>query len=512
MTTADNKRIAKNTIYLYIRTFVSMIITLYTSRKVLEILGVEDFGILGVVGGVMVLFSFLSNSMSVATQRFLTFELGRKDDNGFQNAFSMACIIHAILAILFVFLSETIGLWIVNTCLNIPSVRMNAANVVYQVSVISTAISILQIPYNAAVVSYERMHVYAYVGLGEAVFKLLVVYLLIISPVDKLITYSILLLVIKIIGCSIYRIYCIKNFPNCHIILKWNRSLFKSMACFTGWNMFGTIAITAKDQTTNLFLNIFGGPVFNAALSVTGQVSVAIHNLIGGFQSAVNPQLTKNYASGDSSAVCRLLYKSSKISFLLMLIVSLPVWFEIDYILHLWLVDVPPMATLFTRLVIIESLLDTLTGPMNTTLLATGRIKWYQVTLSIILLLSIPINYLLLKAGCHLATPLIVSVVLMMLSNVLRIIFCRNMLGLSVRMYVYEVILPIAGVGVFSLLPIMFVNSALNQSFLRLTICTIVGVVTVVFTSYAIGFTRSERQIILNIVRTRFSGVMRLCN
>lgn len=504
MNTVENKRIAKNTIYLYVRTFVSMIVTLYTSRKVLEVLGVEDFGILGVVGGVMVLFSFLSNSMSVATQRFLTFELGRKENGCFQEVFSIACIIHALLAFIFVLLSETVGLWIVNTYLNIPLGRIAAANIVYQISVISTAISVLQIPYNAAVVSYERLHVYAYVGLGESIFKLLVVYLLIISPIDKLVTYSILLLIIKVIGCSIYRIYCIKEIPNCHILLKWNGNLFKSIAGFTGWNLLGTIALTAKDQMINIFLNIFGGPVFNAALSVSGQVSAAVRNLTGGFQSAVNPQLTKNYASGENKTTCNLLCKSSKISFFLMLIVSLPLLFEIDYILKLWLVEVPPMAALFTRLVIIEGLFDTLAGPLVTALLATGRIKWYQIIFSAFFLLSIPINYILLKMGCHIVTPLVVSVVFIMLSNVLRFIFCHNMLGLSLNLYLREVILPIAGVFLLSLLPAIAVASIFEQGFLRLIICTIISISSVVLISYAIGLTYSERQFVFNIVHSRF--------
>lgn len=511
MTTADNKRIAKNTIYLYLRTFVSMVVTLYTSRKVLEVLGVEDFGILGVVGGVMVLFSFLSNSMSIATQRFLTFELGKKDNGDFQKVFSMTCIIHILLALIFVFLSETIGLWIVNNYLNIPFERMTAANVVYQISVISTAISVLQIPYNAAVVSYERMHVYAYVGLGESVFKLLVVYLLIISPADKLITYSMLLLVIKIIGCSIYRIYCNKKLPDCHIILRWDRGLFKSIAGFTGWNVLGTVAITVKDQTTNIFLNIFGGPVFNAAMSVSSQVSVAINNLTGGFQSAVNPQLTKNYASGDGGATCHLLCKSSKISFFLMLIVALPVLFEIDYILGLWLVEVPPMASLFTRLVILEGLLNTLAGPMAITLLATGRIKWYQILISVILLLSVPINYILFKAGYHIATPLVVSIVLVILGNILRAIFCHYMFGLSLKMYLREVILPIAGVCLLSPLPVVAIIHSLDQSFLRLLACTIVSVCTVVMLCYSIGLTRSERHFVQNIVRSRLVRIIHCC-
>lgn len=512
MTVADNKRIAKNTIYLYIRTFVSMAIALYTSRIVLDTLGVEDFGIFGVVGGVMALFAVLSNSMSVATQRFLTFELGKKGNGEFQKVFSMVCIIHALIGLIFIFLSETVGLWFVNTYLNIPSDRMTAANIVYQISVISTAISILQIPYNSAVVSYERMHVYAYVGLGESVAKLLIVFLLITSPIDKLVMYAILLLGLKIIGCTVYRLYCIRKLPGCHIKIIWDKDLFKAIAEFTGWNLFGSVAGTAKTQSTNIYINIFGGPAFNATMGVAGQVSVAINSLVSGFQSAANPQLTKNYAAGDSEATCRLLYKSSKISFLLMLIVSLPVFFEIDYILNLWLVDVPPLAVLFTRLIIVECLFDTLAGPMTTSLLATGHIKWYQIAIGSIHLLNIPITYFFLMEGCYIATPLVVSIVLVMLSNVSRLFFCRNMLGLSLKTYLGEVVVPICMVCLLSVIPVVMVVPVMEPSFFRLILTVFVSVTTVVVFAYSIGLNHSERQFILNIIRPRLYQILRIRN
>lgn len=505
MTIADNKRIAKNTIYLYIRTFVSMAIALYTSRIVLDILGVEDFGIFGVVGGVMALFAVLSNSMSVATQRFLTFELGKKENGEFQKVFSMVCIIHALIGLIFIFLSETVGLWFVNTYLNIPSDRMTAANIVYQISVISTAISILQIPYNSAVVSYERMHVYAYVGLGESVAKLLIVFLLITSPVDKLVMYAILLLGLKIIGCTVYRVYCIRKLPGCHIKIMWDKDLFKAIAEFTGWNLFGTVAGTAKVQSTNIYINIFGGPAFNATMGVASQVSVAINSLVSGFQSAANPQLTKNYAAGDSEATCRLLYKSSKISFLLMLIVSLPIFFEIDYILNLWLVDVPPLAVLFTRLIIIECLLDTLAGPMITSLMATGRIKWYQIIVGSILLLNVPVSYIFLRLGHHIVTPLIVSIGFILLGHVARLVFCRKMLGLSLKAYLRDVIHPILVVCLLSVAPGLVLVMVMEQGLLRFVVTTIICIIFVGMISFFVGLSRSERQFVIKIICPRLA-------
>lgn len=506
MTDTDNKRIAKNTLYLYIRTFVSMIVALYTSRKILEALGVEDFGILNVVGGVITLMAFINGSMSVATQRYLTYELGRENGGNFNQVFNIALKVHVIIAAVVLIAAETVGLWFVNTHLNIPVERMGAANWIYQATVLSSILGIIQTPYNAAIISHEHMHIFAYVGLGETFARLLIVLCLLIYPYDRLAVWGFAFFALQLTVSLIYRWYCIRKFNNCQFNLRhWDKELLKSMLGFTGWNMFGTIAWTAKDQGANILLNIFGGPVYNAARGVAGQVTGALRNLIGGFQTAVNPQITKNYASGNNEATCSLLCKSSKFSFFLMLIISVPVLAEIDYILSLWLVEVPPMASLFTRLVILENLFDTLAGPMITSLLASGRIKWYQIIVGTILLLNIPIAYILLKAGFHIATPLVISIVFMLLGNASRIIFCRKMLGLSIRSYLRLVILPITIVSFLSIVPAAIINHTMQQGFLRLIINLTVNVTTVATLVYSIGLTRTERQFILNAIRPRLT-------
>lgn len=504
MTATDNRRIARNTLYLYIRTFVSMAVSLYTSRKILEALGVEDFGILNVVGGVIALMAFINGSMSVATQRFLTYELGRGDGAGFSRVFNMSLRVHVIIVGVVLLAAETVGLWFVNTHLNIPAARLGAANWIYQATVLSAMLGIVQTPYNAAIVSHEHMHVYAYVGLGETFARLLIVLGLLVYPFDRLAVWGFAFFALQLTVSAVYRWYCIRHFDNCRIHRHmWDRRLFRSILGFTGWNMFGTVAWTAKDQGASILLNIFGGPVFNAARGVSTQVTGAIRNLVNGFQTAVNPQITKNYASGDSDATCNLLCKSSKFSFFLMLIISLPVLAEVDIILGLWLVEVPPMAVLFTRLVIIESLLDTLAGPMITALMATGRIKWYQITVGTILLFNIPVAYLLLKAGFHIATPLIVSIVFMLLGNASRIVFCRNMLGLSLRHYVRTVIGPIVIVSLLSAVPVIFIVMNMEQGLLRLAVSVAAGVVSVSLICFAAGLTGGERQFIINAIRPR---------
>lgn len=504
MSVETNKRVVKNTIFLYIRTFVSMIISLYTSRKILEALGVSDFGIYNVVGGVITMLTFLNGSMSVATQRFLTVELGRKDKGNYSRIFNMAVLIHLGLAALVLIAAETVGLWFVNTYLNIPAGRMSAANWVYQASVLSTILSILQTPYHASIVSHEHMHIYAYVGLGESFGKLFLVFLLIVYPYDRLIFWGFIMFFFQFLMAIIYRVYCIRKFPECKLRLKWDSSIFNSMLKFTGWNMFGTVAWLLKDQGVNILMNMFGGPVANAARGVSGQISGAVQGLTGGFQSAVNPQITKRYVANDSEATCRLLCESSKISYFLLFIIVLPVMMEADFILKLWLVEVPPMAPVFTRIILIESLFSTLGNPMITSLMATGNIKWYQIVVGSSLLLIIPIAYLFMKCGFPIATALVVSALFILFGDILRVIFCKKQLGLSLRLFGSKVMQPIIIVTVLSFVLPLFIHYKMSEGWCRLIVSTVVSCVVVVVLIYTIGLTATERNFIVSGVVSKF--------
>lgn len=504
MSVETNKRVVKNTIFLYIRTFVSMIISLYTSRKILEALGVSDFGIYNVVGGVITMLTFLNGSMSVATQRFLTVELGRKDKGNYSRIFNMAMLIHLGLAALVLIAAETVGLWFVNTYLNIPAGRMSAANWVYQASVLSTILSILQTPYHASIVSHEHMHIYAYVGLGESFGKLFLVFLLIVYPYDRLIFWGFIMFFFQFLMAIIYRVYCIRKFPECKLRLKWDSSIFNSMLKFTGWNMFGTVAWLLKDQGVNILMNMFGGPVANAARGVSGQISGAVQGLTGGFQSAVNPQITKRYVANDSEATCRLLCESSKISYFLLFIIVLPVMMEADFILKLWLVEVPPMAPVFTRIILIESLFSTLGNPMITSLMATGNIKWYQIVVGSSLLLIIPIAYLFMKCGFPIATALVVSALFILFGDILRVIFCKKQLGLSLRLFGSKVMQPIIIVTVLSFVLPLFIHYKMSEGWCRLIVSTVVSCVVVVVLIYTIGLTATERNFIVSGVVSKF--------
>lgn len=501
MVSENNKRIAKNTMLLYVRTLFSQLLALYTSRKILEIIGVEDFGIYNVVGGVVVMLTFLNGSMGVATQRYLTIELGKNDMLAYNKIFSMACIIHIVMALLIFVAAETLGLWFLNAYLNIPSERMFAANCIYQASILVVLLGIVQTPYNASLMAHERMGVYAYVGMGESILRLLIVFLLLVISYDRLITYAFLLLGVQLISALIYRIYCIHHFEECKFHWIWDKTLFRSMLGFTGWNLFGTIAWILKDQGNNMLMNIFGGPLINAARGVSYQVSNAVQNLVNGFGTAVNPQLTKSYASEDKKGLHKLMFSSTRISFFLLLLIALPVMIEIPYLLHLWLVEVPAYTVLFTRIILLEALFNTLSGPLITSLLATGNIKWYQIIVGSIMLLNVPVSYLLLKLGFSIETPLIVSLVIIILSIGARLWFCKYLLSMKILAYLREVVKPVMIVLVLSPIFPLFVYETMECGFLRLIVTLIISVLSVSLCVYFLGMSKGEQSFLHAFVR-----------
>lgn len=348
------------------------------------------------------------------------------------------------------------------------------------------------------------MHIYAYVGLGESFGKLFLVFLLIVYPYDRLIFWGFIMFFFQFLMAIIYRVYCIRKFPECKLRLKWDSSIFNSMLKFTGWNMFGTVAWLLKDQGVNILMNMFGGPVANAARGVSGQISGAVQGLTGGFQSAVNPQITKRYVANDSEATCRLLCESSKISYFLLFIIVLPVMMEADFILKLWLVEVPPMAPVFTRIILIESLFSTLGNPMITSLMATGNIKWYQIVVGSSLLLIIPIAYLFMKCGFPIATALVVSALFILFGDILRVIFCKKQLGLSLRLFGSKVMQPIIIVTVLSFVLPLFIHYKMSEGWCRLIVSTVVSCVVVVVLIYTIGLTATERNFIVSGVVSKF--------
>lgn len=505
MNADDNRRIARNTLYLYIRTFITMMLGLYTSRKILELLGVTDFGIFNIVGGITVMLTFLNGSIGTAIQRYLTFELGRKDYDAYNRVFNTSLIIQAGLGLLLIVLAETVGLWFVNTQLVIPADRMTAANVVYQVTVLCTIMSLISGPFAATITAHERMHIVAYVGMGEATLKLVLVLLLGVVPWDRLLTWSGMFFTISFCVMVFQIAYCRYHFPHCRVTLRRDRSIVRSMLSFSGWNLFGTIAWLLKDQGANVVLNLFGGPAVNAARGVSYQVKSAILGLTNGFQNAVNPQLVKNYAADDITATHRLLCVSSRISYFLLLLPAIPVCFECSYLLGLWLVEVPDMTVVFTVLVVIETLCEVFSGPMINTLMATGRIKWYQIIVGSTLLINVPVSYLLLQLGFPIYAPFIVGILFIVLCNLQRLLFCKHQTGLSLRGYFSAVITRCMLVTAIAAVLPLVISLTMPDGFVRLMVMIAVSMISTTATIWILGLQPGERQFVKQRLLSRFS-------
>lgn len=510
MVETNNKRVAKNTLFLYFRMILIMLVTLYTSRVVLSELGIKDYGIYNVVGGVVMMFSFLNNCMTSSTQRFITFELGKGDIQKLKDVFAASLNIHIMIALTVVVVAETIGLWFVNEKLVIPLDRITAANWVYQFSILAFCVNIIQVPYNAILIAYEKMNVYAYISILEAFLKLGIAYLLVVLSSDKLIVYGILVFFVQLIVSLIYQIYCKRKYNESKFRLFWNKSLYTQMAGFAGWNLFGSIAWLGRDQGVNIVLNLFYGPSINAARSIASQVSNAVMGFISNFQIALNPQITKNYANGNIQEMEKLSYLGLKFSFLLLFFMTLPLCLNIDYILHLWLVSVPEYAAIFIVLIMIDSLIGVLFGvPLMTSLSATGNIRSYQITVSCIILCVLPIGYIALRLGYGATSVFYISILFTVLSGFTRFLFCRKQIGFSLRKNCKDVLLPVLGVTITSLpVPLFLKITCLEeQSLLNFISLSIITLFITVISAWCVGLKGNERTVIVSFIKYKLGRV-----
>ena len=510
MVETNNKRVAKNTLFLYFRMILIMLVTLYTSRVVLSELGIKDYGIYNVVGGVVMMFSFLNNCMTSSTQRFITFELGKGDIQKLKDVFAASLNIHIMIALTVVVVAETIGLWFVNEKLVIPLDRITAANWVYQFSILAFCVNIIQVPYNAILIAYEKMNVYAYISILEAFLKLGIAYLLVVLSSDKLIVYGILVFFVQLIVSLIYQIYCKRKYNESKFRLFWNKSLYTQMAGFAGWNLLGSIAWLVRDQGINIVLNLFFGPIINAARSIASQVSNAVMGFISNFQVALNPQITKNYAIGNIQEMEKLSYLGLKFSFILLFFMALPLCLNIDYILHLWLVSVPEYAAIFIVLIMIDSLIGVLFGvPLMTALSATGRIRNYQITVSCIILCILPVGYVALRLGYGATSVFYISILFTILSGFTRFLFCRKQIGFSLRKNCEDVLLPVLGVTITSLpVPLFLKISYLEeQSLLNFVCLSIITLFITMVSAWCVVLKRNERTVIVSLIKYKLGKV-----
>ncbi len=489
----NNKRIAKNTLMLYFRMILTMLVSLYTSRVVLNTLGVEDFGIYNVVGGFVSMFGFLNSAMASATQRFLSFEIGKGDRDQLRNVFSMSVNIHFLIAFIILILAETVGLWFVNSQLTIPSGRMGAAQWVYQFSILAMMVYMVSVPYNAMIIAHERMNVFAWVSIVEVSLKLFIVFMLQWFGFDKLKFYAVLTFCVSLIIRFIYGIYCSKNFKESKFRYFWDKPLFKTLVSYAGWNLWGNIAAVLKDQGVNVLLNMFFGPVVNAARGIAYQVSSAVNQFVANFQMAMNPQIIKSYAINDLKYMHQLIYRGAKYSFFLLFTLSLPILLETEQILRLWLKTVPEYTVIFTRLVIINVLIDCISGPLMTAAQASGKIKLYQSIVGGLLILNLPVSYLFLKLGFQPQITIYISIGISGLALLLRLLILKNLVKLKIENFFYQVILKITSVSIFAvIIPLLF-YIFMNISILRCIIVVFTAIVSSLNVIFFFGLSRDEK-------------------
>lgn len=500
----NNKRIAKNTLVLYFRLFLTMGVSLFTSRVVLNVLGVEDYGTYNVMGGVIAMFSLFTGSLSAAISRFLTYELGRGNKQKLSLVFSTSVNIQMFMAIAVTVLAEIGGVWFLNTHMNIPEGRMEAANWVLQFSILAFAINLISIPYNAAIIAHEKMTAFAYIGILEVVLKLAVVYLLYISPIDKLITYALLLAVVSIVIRLVYNIYCNRHFEECHYRMVYDKSMLKQMTGFAGWNLLGTGAYLFNTQGVNIATNIFFGVTANAARGVASQVEGVIRQFVNNFTTALNPQITKSYAAGDMQYMFSLVCRGSKFSYFLMFIFAVPFMFETETIMQLWLKNYPPEAPLFLRLSMIGTLFDILGNSTANATWATGNVKRYYIIVGGIGCLVFPISWLCFALGCAAYSSYVVFAVVYVVLVLVKLYIVQWLMDFPVTKYYREVFGKIVPVSILSFvlpaIPYIYIE---HQLWRCLAVCA-VSMVSTCGIIYVLGLTKGER----NMVNGKIEQIM----
>ena len=505
----NTKRIAKNTGFLYCRMILIMLVTLYTSRVVLEQLGIDNYGVYIVVGGVVTMFGFLQSCMMTSTQRFLNFELG-KDKTGvgkrISTVFSTALLIHIIISLVIIAGAETIGLWFVNHKLTIPKDSLYGANIVYQTAILSFCVSIIGAPYNAAIIAHEKMNIYAYVSILEAFLRLGIAFLLIIIPYDKLTIYGWLILAVQIVVTALYGVISMHKFHECSFHPIYDKATFHEMSGFAGWNLFGSLAWLVRGQGLGILLNIFFGPTLNAAKGVSDQISNAANTLNSNFQTALNPQITKYYAAGQAEEMEILAYRGIKFSTLLMWLIVLPLSLCSDAVLSIWLKEVPNYAPLFVVLILIDLMVGNLFGtPLMTSLSASGKIRSYQISVSIILLMVLPVAYLFLKLKWPPESIFYLNIFFNLSSGVLRYSFCQKQLGYRFDFYLKLVIKPILCVIAVSSLIMLFIKGRLivENAWLLIFIISIISLLISLTCIYYIGLTKGEQLALKKIISSK---------
>lgn len=502
MINENNKRIAKNVVMLYIRMLFSMGVTFYTSRIVLNILGVDDFGIYNVVAGIVVMFTFIKSAMETTTLRFLSASIGRGDDKEVQRVFSISLISHISIALLVLILAETIGLFYVNNYMNIPDNRMDATNWVYQCAIFITCISIIQVPYVSAFLSYEKMSFYAYFSILETFLKLGVAIFLIWIDYDKLKLYGILLSVVSLLIFVIYRIFCRWKFSACRFSFIKDFKLYKEMMSFSGWSLLGSGAVVGADQGGNLLLNYFYGVVANASMGIAGQINAAIYGFVSNFQTAFRPQIVKLFATNQRKELEILVCRSSRVSFILLYALAIPVMLNMNLILELWLKIVPDYAAIFCQYILLISLVVSLAIPLVMTKQAVGNIRNYQLCIGFIILSNILFSYIFLKLGYVPQIILIIKLLIEFACLFIRLYFVRSVVRPS--FFFKDVLFRIIKLILITL-PIPLYVSYTYHGWVWIIFSILIFIILLLISSYFIAFTKEEISTIKNVLKNKLN-------
>lgn len=502
---SNSKRIAKNTLMLYFRQILIMLVSLYTVRVVLNVLGAEDYGIYNVVAGVVTMFSFLSGAMATASQRYFSYDLGKDDREHLKITFNITFQIYLLLVFIVLIFAETLGLWFVNNKLVISHERLFAANVIFQASIVSFIMTLIATPYMAMIIAHEKMSVYAYVSIVEAVFKLAIAFLIQILIFDKLALYGILLSIVSIAVTGIYVFYCLRKFEECKLKFLKDKILFKEIISYSGWNLFGASVGVVKNQIMNILLNLYFGTVVNAARAIAFQISSALTSFGQNFSTAMRPQLIKSYTTDQKDEVLLLVYRGCKFTFFLMYIFALPLFFEMDFVLNFWLKNPPEFSVLFTKLVLIDVLIDCLNYQIMTLAQATGKIKMYQAVVGGILLLNLPVSYFFLKVLNESAyVVFLVSIVITIVAMIVRLFIIKFLTEFSILKFILKVILPCFVVVLVSSIVPFLISKYMEKKLINVVFTIFVCVCMAVFSIFVFGFSKDERNMVIQFLKNKF--------
>lgn len=492
---ASNKRIAKNTAFLYVRMLVVMAVTFYTSRVILQVLGASDYGVYNVVGGIVTIMQFLNGALSASTSRFLTFELGKGETQQLKNTFAASLNLHICVALLVLLLGETVGLWFLYEKLVIPDGRMTAAFWVLQFSILTTMINFTQVPYNASLIAHENMSIYAYVGLYEAFSKLAIVYLIAVSPIDKLIFYAFLLMLNTAGIQMFYRFYTRKRYDECHFQLIKDSGLYKKLLGYSGWDLFGGLAVVCQQQGINIVLNLFFGPIVNAARAIATQVQSAVNMFVNNFLLAARPQVVKNYAEGYTNEMFSLTFNSAKYAYLMMLALILPICFEIDFILDLWLGEnVPENTSIFVTIIMLTCLIETFHSASLMAYHAIGKIKLGNIVGGTLMMLALPISYFVLKMGAPAYSAFIVILIVNSTQMFWGWMIIHRYEKYSYFRLIKDVYIPVLIVTCVSMVAPFIIHNYLEQGWLRFLLLVLVSEIIIGVSVYYIAISKENRK------------------